>query len=95
VFPSILLWYSITNQCLLHVRDRFRFGVVLFLTILYLHDMGALSTTFVMIKRAKFQVLRTMQEVSLYTMKPPEPSIDPVANHRHLRIHMSLNGLHR
>jgi hypothetical protein len=54
--------------------------------------MGALSTAFVMIKRAKFQVLRTMQEVSLYTMKPPEPSIDPVAKHRHLRIHIKRSS---
>jgi hypothetical protein len=65
-FLQFYFGYSITNQCLLHVRDRFRFGVVLFN-----HPVpsrhGTLSTAFVMIKRAKFQVLRTMQECH-YTM---------------------------
>jgi hypothetical protein len=41
--------------------------------------MGSIVHSFRMIKRAKFQVLRTTRSVIIYN-EPPEPSIDPVAN---------------
>jgi hypothetical protein len=44
-----------------------------------------------MIKRAKFQVFLTIQEVSLHIIKPPDPNIDPVKASRHSTIRKSLD----